>query len=105
MLAKKKSYAAATTTRKAWQISLSVIQFLLWNLFLIIIRLNSARYNFPKDQVLLLTDADAKYRLPTRKELFSAFMWLVEGAQPNDSLFLHCMSHYQSQFFSHKWNV
>jgi len=66
---------------------------------------NSARYKFPQDQVLLLTDADAKYRLPTRKEMFSAFMWLVEGAQPNDSLFFHCTSHLESRSFSLNRNV
>jgi hypothetical protein len=97
MLAKKESYAAAITTPRAWPVFSLVIQFPVLKFISHV--LNSARYNFPPDQVLLLTDADAKYRLPTRKEMFSAFTWLVEGAQRNDSLFFHCTFQLPSQSF------
>ena len=105
MLAKKENYAAATTMRKPWRIFSSVCNSTscIENYFDRSCDKNSARYNFPQDQVLLLTDVDAKYRPPTRKELFSAFSWLVEGAQPNDSLFLHCMFQLQTRSFSHDW--
>ena len=88
ILVKTKNYTAALTTRKTWRIFLSVVRFLAP---VSISNDNLGQHNFPADQVLLLTDADQKYHMPTRKEMFSAFMWLVEGAQPHDSLFIHCM--------------
>ncbi|KAF9531516.1 caspase domain-containing protein [Crepidotus variabilis] len=51
------------------------------------------QYQFPPDQILLLTDADSKSPLPTRKEMFNAFMWLVKDAQKDDSLFFHYSGH------------
>ena len=48
------------------------------------------RYGFHPQNVLLLTDDDRRNTLPTRKEMFKAFMWLVQDAQKDDSLFFHC---------------
>jgi hypothetical protein len=48
------------------------------------------RYGFHPQNVLLLTDDDRRNTLPTRKEMFKAFTWLVQGAHKDDSLFFHC---------------
>ena len=40
---------------------------------------------------MLLTDDTRDYRLhPTRQNMIAGMKWLVEGARPNDSLFIHC---------------
>ncbi|KAJ2914105.1 hypothetical protein MD484_g6327, partial [Candolleomyces efflorescens] len=51
------------------------------------------RYGFHPQNVLLLTDDDRRNTLPTRREMFNAFMWLVQGAQKDDSLFFHYSGH------------
>ncbi|KAF6753451.1 metacaspase-1 [Ephemerocybe angulata] len=50
-------------------------------------------YGFHPSNVLLLTDDDRHNIMPTRKEIFKAFMWLVNGAKKDDSLFFHYSGH------------
>lgn len=41
---------------------------------------------------MLLTDETNNPRtLPTRNNILEGMRWLVHGAKPHDSLFLHCM--------------
>jgi hypothetical protein len=49
-----------------------------------------SQYGFRPDHCVQLTDdqEDSKYR-PTRANIIAAMKWLVRGAQPGDSLFLH----------------
>jgi len=48
------------------------------------------RYRYRPDDIVLLTD-DARNprQIPTRANIIQAMQWLVQGAQPNDSLFFH----------------
>ncbi len=40
---------------------------------------------------MILTDDNRDPRLhPTRQNMIGGMQWLVEGAQPHDSLFIHC---------------
>jgi hypothetical protein len=52
------------------------------------------RYGFSYDDIVILTDdkRDPNWR-PTRANIIRALHWLVAGAQPNDSLFLHFSGH------------
>ncbi|KAF9042934.1 peptidase C14, caspase domain-containing protein [Panaeolus papilionaceus] len=52
-------------------------------------------HNFKSENIILLTDdelggASAK---PTRREMFNAMSWLVDGARMHDSLFFHYSGH------------
>ncbi|KAF8873021.1 peptidase C14, caspase domain-containing protein [Gymnopilus junonius] len=52
-------------------------------------------YGFRSEDILLLTD-DGHGRnsvQPTRKEMFNAMKWLVQGAHAHDSLFFHYSGH------------
>ncbi|EAU87861.2 metacaspase-1 [Coprinopsis cinerea okayama7 len=51
------------------------------------------QYNFPPSEILVMTDDDPRNPLPTRKEMFQAFMWLVRDAGRDDSLFFHYSGH------------
>ena len=50
-------------------------------------------YGFHPSNILLLTDDDRRNTVPTRKEMFHAMMWLVQGARQDDSLFFHYAGH------------
>ncbi|KAJ3538378.1 hypothetical protein NMY22_g5188 [Coprinellus aureogranulatus] len=50
-------------------------------------------YAFPPSNILLLTDDDSRNGKPTRKAMFEAMRWLVEGARRDDSLFFHYSGH------------
>lgn len=50
-------------------------------------------YGFPASNILLLTDDDRRTTRPTRKEMFQAMSWLVQGARRDDSLFFHYSGH------------
>jgi metacaspase-1 len=43
-----------------------------------------------QDSVLLVDDSSDPRQLPTKANLMAAIHWLVNDAQPNDSLFFHC---------------
>lgn len=48
------------------------------------------RYNYKREDMVILTDDQSEPRMrPTKKNIQDAMGWLVGGAQPNDSLFLH----------------
>ncbi|CAG8461306.1 10169_t:CDS:2 [Ambispora gerdemannii] len=51
-------------------------------------------YNFREQDMVILTDdkKDPKM-IPTRANIIAAMRWLVKGAQPNDSFFLHYSGH------------
>jgi len=50
--------------------------------------------NFKIDEVLVLTDDQTdSSKIPTRKNILSAFRWLREGAKAGDSLILHYSGH------------
>ena len=52
------------------------------------------RYGFSWDDMVILTDDQANpVARPTRANIIKAMHWLVAGAQPNDSLFLHFSGH------------
>ncbi|KAH6654472.1 Metacaspase-1 [Truncatella angustata] len=52
------------------------------------------RYNYKYEDMVILTDdqSDA-VRHPTKANIIRAMGWLVQGAQPGDSLFLHYSGH------------
>ena len=50
-------------------------------------------YGFHPSNILLLTDDDRRNTAPTRKEMFQAMVWLVQGARRDDSLFFHYSGH------------
>ncbi|KAL6866744.1 hypothetical protein J3F83DRAFT_740986 [Trichoderma novae-zelandiae] len=52
------------------------------------------RYGYKREDMVILTDdqTDPVMR-PTKANIIRAFGWLVNGAQPNDSLFLHYSGH------------
>jgi hypothetical protein len=60
-------------------------------------RFLNKHYNYRRDDMVILTD-DARKEIsqPTRANILRAIQWLVQGAQPNDALFLH----YSGAFFS-----
>jgi hypothetical protein len=50
-------------------------------------------HHFKKTDIVLLTDDVENPRAhPTRKNMLGAMRWLVQEAQPDDSLFFHCAS-------------
>ncbi|KAI1431690.1 caspase domain-containing protein [Xylaria sp. CBS 124048] len=52
------------------------------------------RYNYRREDMIILTDDQQDPRLqPTKANMLRAMQWLVQGAQPNDSLFLHYSGH------------
>jgi hypothetical protein len=51
---------------------------------------SAERYGYrPEDIVMLTDDATNPRQIPTRANMIAAMQWLVQGAQPNDSLFFH----------------
>ena len=56
--------------------------------------IKSRGFTEDQDHMRMLTDdqKDAKYQ-PTAKNITEGMKWLVSGAQPNDSLFLHYAGH------------
>lgn len=49
---------------------------------------------YEKDDMVILTDDSRDPRsVPTHANIINAMRWLVNGAQPNDSLFLHYSGH------------
>jgi hypothetical protein len=48
------------------------------------------RFGYKQDDIVLLSD-DARNprQIPTRENMIAAMRWLVDNAQPNDSLFFH----------------
>nr|P0CM58.1 RecName: Full=Metacaspase-1; Flags: Precursor [Cryptococcus neoformans var. neoformans JEC21]P0CM59.1 RecName: Full=Metacaspase-1; Flags: Precursor [Cryptococcus neoformans var. neoformans B-3501A] len=52
------------------------------------------RYGYKSEDIVMLTD-DARNprQIPTRANILAAMHWLVQGAQPNDSLFFHYSGH------------
>jgi metacaspase-1 len=52
------------------------------------------RYRFAYDDMVILTDDQTNpASKPTRENIIRAMRWLVQGAQPNDSLFFHFSGH------------
>jgi len=53
-----------------------------------------AQYGYRSDDIVMLTDdaRDAR-KQPTKANILQAMQWLVNGAQPNDSLFFHYSGH------------
>lgn len=48
------------------------------------------RYGYKREDMVILTDNQTNSVLqPTKANIIRAMGWLVEGAEPNDSLFLH----------------
>jgi hypothetical protein len=48
------------------------------------------RYGYRREDMVILTDDQSDPVLkPTKDNILRAMSWLVGGAQPNDSLFLH----------------
>ncbi|KAJ8123064.1 hypothetical protein O1611_g9685 [Lasiodiplodia mahajangana] len=51
-------------------------------------------YHYKREDMIILTDDQDDHRLiPTKANIIRAMQWLVNGAQPNDSLFLHYSGH------------
>ncbi|RYP32896.1 hypothetical protein DL767_004986 [Monosporascus sp. MG133] len=52
------------------------------------------RYGYKREDMVFLTDDQQDPRgIPTRENILKAIGWLVGGAKPNDSLFLHYSGH------------
>lgn len=52
------------------------------------------QHGYQQDDMVILTDDQQNPRsIPTRDNILRAMRWLVEGAQTNDSLFLHYSGH------------
>ncbi|KAM6497673.1 Caspase domain containing protein [Amanita muscaria] len=52
------------------------------------------KHGFRSSQVMILTDDNHDRRLhPTRQNMIGGMKWLVEGARPHDSLFIHYSGH------------
>lgn len=47
-------------------------------------------HHFKEEDIALLVDDGSSSRQPTRATIIAAMKWLVKGANPHDSLFLHC---------------
>jgi metacaspase-1 len=49
--------------------------------------------NYSSNEIIILTDDERTdpRNLPTYENILEAMRWLVRGAKPHDSLFLHCM--------------
>ncbi|KAI0450717.1 caspase domain-containing protein [Xylaria acuta] len=51
-------------------------------------------YHYKREDMIILTDDARDHMLqPTKANIVRAMQWLVSGAQPNDSLFLHFSGH------------
>ncbi|KIY44706.1 peptidase C14, partial [Fistulina hepatica ATCC 64428] len=51
-------------------------------------------YGYNEDDIVMLTDDSKNPRqIPTRENMLAAMKWLVDGAQPHDSLFFHYSGH------------
>ncbi|SPO04156.1 probable Metacaspase-1 [Cephalotrichum gorgonifer] len=52
------------------------------------------KHGYRRENMLILTDdqRDVRYH-PTRENIINGMRWLVDGAQPNDSLFMHYSGH------------
>ncbi|KAH6912342.1 metacaspase-1 [Coprinopsis sp. MPI-PUGE-AT-0042] len=50
-------------------------------------------HHFHPSNIILMTDDDKHNKLPTRKAIFEACMWLAQGAKRDDSLFMHYSGH------------
>lgn len=54
--------------------------------------------HYKREDMVILTDDQAEPMLqPTKQNILRAMNWLVSGAQPNDSLFLHYSGTYLLQ--------
>lgn len=52
--------------------------------------IRTERYGYKSEDIVMLTDdARNSRQIPTRANILAAMQWLVQGAQPNDSLFFH----------------
>jgi len=53
-----------------------------------------AKFGYRMEDIVMLTDdAQNQRQIPTRENILNAMQWLVQGAQPNDSLFFHYSGH------------
>ncbi|KAF7791691.1 hypothetical protein EIP86_002714 [Pleurotus ostreatoroseus] len=51
-------------------------------------------YGYREEDIVMLTDdTNDPRRIPTKQNMLQAMQWLVNGAQPNDSLFFHYSGH------------
>ena len=56
------------------------------------------RYGYRREDMVVLTDDQRDYKFhPTRENILSGMRWLVNGAMPNDSLFLHYSGMYNKK--------
>ncbi|EIM91225.1 uncharacterized protein STEHIDRAFT_49989 [Stereum hirsutum FP-91666 SS1] len=52
------------------------------------------QFGYKEDDIVMLTDDQNDPRaIPTKENIYRAMQWLVNGAQPNDSLFFHYSGH------------
>lgn len=52
------------------------------------------RYGYRREDMVILTDDQRNpMSMPTKANIIRAMQWLVRGAQPNDSLFIHFSGH------------
>ncbi|KAJ3266764.1 Ca(2+)-dependent cysteine protease, partial [Borealophlyctis nickersoniae] len=51
------------------------------------------KYNFPEENMVVLTDDREPDLQPTAQNILMAMQWLVKDAQPDDSLFFHFSGH------------
>nr|GAT42971.1 predicted protein [Mycena chlorophos] len=53
-----------------------------------------SQFGYRQEDIVMLTDDSSDMRqIPTRDNILSAMQWLVQDAQPNDSLFFHYSGH------------
>uniref|UniRef100_A0A0W0EY84 Peptidase C14 caspase domain-containing protein n=1 Tax=Moniliophthora roreri TaxID=221103 RepID=A0A0W0EY84_MONRR len=53
-----------------------------------------SHFGYKREDIVMLTDDNSNPRqIPTRANMIQAMQWLVRGAAPNDSLFLHYSGH------------
>ncbi|SCU82879.1 LADA_0C08460g1_1 [Lachancea dasiensis] len=54
----------------------------------------TTRYGYNSDDIVVLTDDQQEMsRIPLKQNILRAMQWLVNGAQPNDALFVHYSGH------------
>ncbi len=51
------------------------------------------KYNYKKDDMVILTDGGDSRSSPTKENIIKGCKWLVNNAQPDDSLFFHYSGH------------
>ncbi|WOO76542.1 Metacaspase-1 [Vanrija pseudolonga] len=57
-------------------------------------RFLQSKYGYRDEDMVILTDDTRNPRqMPTKQNMIQAMHWLVQGAQPNDSLFFHYSGH------------